>query len=345
MLDNLRDVPAIVCVQKKAAKKVIDDESLAISNTNGFGNDIGAITNRVTAMYDLQAVFDKDSEEYKTLDYRIKCGQLLQQNCIDKIKGIISNPMPKYWYQQSKDLSDFNKRICVNKKPYFMIYIYPEQMTRYRAFVKWTNVCGVFDYKKTIEELQSKSSLTATEKEFLEKYHKYFPVLDNSSTMNRLCHMVEDEFDGYTCHLKKNGNFDYTILKSGVEYSRRDYNAIKKLWLQCQQELRSVKIESNNGAGREEYSTKCESIYDRYIKTCRETCINEKELCDIILDLCYNSNKSKRFAWNLCGETIISNLLSRNDNQIRYLEKSETGNVEYRGQRFVQKVKKVGVVD
>jgi hypothetical protein len=296
-------------------------------------------------MYDLQAIFDKDSEEYKTLDYRIKCGQLQQQACIDKIKGIISNPMPKHWYQQSKDLSDFNKRICVNKKPYFMIYIYPEQMARYRAFVKWTNVCGVFDYKKTIEELQSKSSLTTAEKAFLEKYHKYFPVLDNSSTMNRLCHMVEDKFNGYTCHLKKNGNFDYIILKSDVEYSRRDYNEIKKLWLQYQYEMKNVRLETNNKSGREEYSMKCESIDKRYIELCQKTCANEKELCNIVLDLCYSTNKSKGFAWKMCGDTIIENLLEKNDYQIRYLEKSETGDVEYKGQRFVQKVKRVGVAD
>ena len=40
-------------------------------------------------MYDVQAQFDKRSKEYQVLEDRIKCGQLYQQNEIDKIKGII----------------------------------------------------------------------------------------------------------------------------------------------------------------------------------------------------------------------------------------------------------------
>ena len=345
LVNKLRDVPAIVCVQKKAAKQVIDEDALVLSNTNGFGNDIGAITNRVTAMYDLQATYDTESEEYKVLDYRIKCGQLLQQNCIDAIKGIISNPMPKYWYQQNKDLSDFNKRICVNKKPYFMIYIYPEQMTRYKAFVKWTNVCGVFDFKKTVVELESKDILTTNEQDFLNRYYKYYPVLDNSSTMNRLCHMVENVFDGYVCRLKKSKMFDYSILKSDVEYSRKDYNEIKKIWLQYQHEMRDLKPEMHNKEGREEYSRQCQMIEQRYIQLCRSVCVNEDELCNIVLDLCYATGKSKAFAWKISGDTIIKNLLAKNDNQIRFLEKNDNGNVLYKGELFSWNSKRIGDVD
>lgn len=47
-------------------------------------------------MIERQASFHPDSEEYKLLDYRIKCGQHFQQNAIDKAKGIIAKPMPKY---------------------------------------------------------------------------------------------------------------------------------------------------------------------------------------------------------------------------------------------------------
>lgn len=83
LLRNTRDVPAIVCVQKKAEKCVITEERLALANKNSFGNDIGTITNRVTSMYDLAAGFEPNSPEYQTLEYRIKCGQLLQQACID----------------------------------------------------------------------------------------------------------------------------------------------------------------------------------------------------------------------------------------------------------------------
>ena len=83
LLRNTLNSPTIVCVQRKGGKEIITEEALAKSNTQSFGSDIGAITNRVTSMYEVIAQFDKESIEYKTLDYRMKCGQLAQQNSID----------------------------------------------------------------------------------------------------------------------------------------------------------------------------------------------------------------------------------------------------------------------
>lgn len=83
LLRKTRETPAIVCVQKKAQKSVVTEERLAAANKNSFGDDIGAITNRITAMYDVITKFDRGSREYEDLKYRINCGQLLQQDCID----------------------------------------------------------------------------------------------------------------------------------------------------------------------------------------------------------------------------------------------------------------------
>lgn len=80
LLKHTKNLPAIMCVQRKAEKVVITEDELVKANKNSFGDTIGATTNKITAMYDVQALYDKDSEEYKELDYRIKCGQLYQQN-------------------------------------------------------------------------------------------------------------------------------------------------------------------------------------------------------------------------------------------------------------------------
>lgn len=80
LLENTRDLPAIMCAQRKAEKKIITEELLVEANQNSFGDEIGTTTNHITAMYDLLPLFKKDSEEYKTLEYRIMCGQLYQQN-------------------------------------------------------------------------------------------------------------------------------------------------------------------------------------------------------------------------------------------------------------------------
>lgn len=77
LVDNIRNEPAILCAQRKGEKMEVTEDDLIRSNIAGFGDDIGRTTNWITSMFDVQAQFEPDSEEYKVLDYRIKCGQLL----------------------------------------------------------------------------------------------------------------------------------------------------------------------------------------------------------------------------------------------------------------------------
>ena len=88
LVRRTRPLPAVVCVQRKAPKCVPTEDDLMVSNINSFGNAVGEVTNKITSMFEVQARFPKDSREYRILDYRIKCGQLYQQNSIDKTKGI-----------------------------------------------------------------------------------------------------------------------------------------------------------------------------------------------------------------------------------------------------------------
>lgn len=82
LIDKYRKPKAINCIQKKAEKVKITEESLITSNKNGFGNNVGTITNRITSMFSVQSQFDKDSDEFKELEYRIMCGQIVQQNLL-----------------------------------------------------------------------------------------------------------------------------------------------------------------------------------------------------------------------------------------------------------------------
>ena len=75
-------LPALMCEQKKGVKKVPTEEDMIRANINSFGNDIGKITNRITSMFEVASGYDDGSPEKETLEYRIRCSQLLQQNSI-----------------------------------------------------------------------------------------------------------------------------------------------------------------------------------------------------------------------------------------------------------------------
>lgn len=83
ILKNTLNSPTIMCVQRKAKKIIPTEDDIIQANKLAFNDDIGIITNHVTSMFDVQAKFPPESKEYKTLEYRIMCGQLYQQNSID----------------------------------------------------------------------------------------------------------------------------------------------------------------------------------------------------------------------------------------------------------------------
>lgn len=84
LLKNTLNSRTIICVQRKANKIVPSESAIIEANKLAFNDDIGTITNFVTSMFEVQAGYDKHSAEYKSLAYRIMCGQQAQQNSIDQ---------------------------------------------------------------------------------------------------------------------------------------------------------------------------------------------------------------------------------------------------------------------
>ena len=80
LVRNIKKQPALMCAQRKAEKRVSSEEDFIRSNIESFGNDIGQTTNWITSMFEVRSHFKPESKEYKTLSYRIRCGQLYQQN-------------------------------------------------------------------------------------------------------------------------------------------------------------------------------------------------------------------------------------------------------------------------
>ena len=349
LVDNYRPLPAIMCVQRNAKKINVTEESLIQSNIDSFGDEIGKTTNWITTMFDVQSQYPEDSDEYKVLDYRIKCGQLYQQNSIDKAKGIIAKPMPKDWYDRSAnritdDISEeeaerraFKLNILADKKPYFMRYIYPNLMSQYNTYIKNTDKKCVREFRQTIDELLEKSpkELTDDETVFVSYYHRRMPVGLHPCVMNKICIRFENEFDNYFLKNIPDDVFDYNIMKSGQEYTSTQYNAIAKLYEQYTKRLQEyMQFSKKERIDEDESATKRSLMVRDFKVECQRACSNAAQLCDIILDLCYSRSGSKQFCWDICSEEIIENLLQSNNNTICFPVQDESGDIEFCGKRF-----------
>lgn len=349
LIDKTIELPAIKCIQKKAAKKVPQETDMIEANIKSFGNAVGSVTNKITGMFEVQAGFEQGTSEYIELEKRIRAGQLYQQNAIDKTKGIESHPMPKEWYIASEcninddDTPDvcaekqFNKRIVANKKPYFMIYIYPELKKQYDTYVKNSDIKCQIRFGITLSDLERKSKKTQDEKVFWENYLQRVPVGTNPCVINRVCWKVEKEFDN-KLSIKNKKEFDYSVYKSGCNYSSELYEEIYNLYKEYMNELKEYQITAK--AQRITNDEKMMGKYQlRYFfsKKCYIICPNSEMLCDVILDICYsekNTNNSKQFAWDMCGDQIIQNMLKKHDYEISYPVPDINGNIVFCGDKY-----------
>ena len=354
LVEKLEPLPALMCAQRKAAKTIPTEDDFVRSNIESFGNDIGQTTNYITSMFEVRSHYPKGSVEYDTLSYRIRCGQLYQQNAIDKAKGIICKPMPRTWHDrhaankiEDDELREFYRSIVADKKPYFMRYIYPVLMKQYNQYIKNTNRNCLREFQMTVDELRMipADELTERQSDFLRYYDYRMPVGTGDCVMNKICKRFEQEFDGYIRKHNSKIKFDYTIMKNASDdYTTTQYRAIKKLYEDYNKKMQSYTVfVQSEKIDKYDAFTELSEMNTELRKSCDIICQNESALCNIVLDLCYQKSSSKRFAWNMCGSEIIHNLLLNHNHTVNFPTLDSEGDIEYCGERFKIVSKKLEV--
>ena len=262
--------------------------------------------------------------------------------------------MPKNWYIFSENiikdgdsdeiiaLKTINQTLCAEKKPYFFGYNYATLKQEYDAFVRDTDDHIQSITGKSIRYLlKNDGNLPENEQKILEFYKKRLPLDVSPSTMNRICWAIEDEFDGVD--LFENVDFDYSIYKNHIEYSKEDYELIKLKCESYKQKKREINKKKFVECEDEE-----ESISDQIMKlntdleeNCFSICPNEHVLCEILLDVCYRDGFDTSIVWNLCGDTIVDKLVKKSKSYC-YPEQDSNGEFSYSGVTFTMRNVLVG---
>lgn len=258
-------------------------------------------------------------------------------------------PMPKHWYDRASNriedsdsdeeraLKDFYNRIVADKKPYFMIYIYPDLKKQYTEYVRNSNIKCLREFRLTIDELIMipDEEKTEEQREFVYYYTSRFPVGTHDCVMNRICRRFEKEFDGWKTERNNNMSFDYSLIKSGCEYSRDMYYSIRKLYIDLNNIMKDFSVSHAMTRGDScEYSGFMASILNYFEEECYKICNNKKVLCEIVLDICYKSNSTKSFAWLLFGDQIVQTLLEKNGGVLYFPVRDDEGDINYGCSKF-----------
>ena len=259
--------------------------------------------------------------------------------------------MPRYWYDWhdvKRNAPEERKDMCFDilaeKKPYFMKYIYPDLGKKYNTYIKSANRNALREFRLTIDELKAipKQELTEEQDEFLKYYEWMLPVYDDDCVTNKICHRFEEEFDNYFKQPRNIQEYDYTILKSGTEYTERQYRDIKKLYDNYNKRLRTWSIQHNTLAYKCDRKKKeMPLITERLSNNCSKICSNQRALCDLLLDMCYKKSSTKRSVWSICSHVIVDNLLKKHNNTIQYPTQDPDGDISFKGYKFSIKSKEL----
>ena len=355
-------LPALDCQQRGAVKvksSDITEDMVAATNKRNFKCNVGAITNIGTSMLNLQSNFNKGEPEWEELEYRTMCIQYIQQLVIDSVKnGFKMKPMNPMWntrqaclpsLNDSKELEElklFNKPICAYRKPFFFIYRYNTTKAEYDKYIKKVDAKLKQKYHISLDELLSIEDLS--DELLMEKdmFYKRCPVDMSPGTVNRIAWAVNKKFDEFRSLPRV--DFDKTVLKSNVEYSKTDLNKVRDVYKEYRDSIKNLaKKTKYDEIDDENDGIESKEAIDLIFKgKFHEVCSNEKVLCDILIDLLYDKPNSKGVIWDICGDTVIDNLLQKTGYMIQYPEAVESDE-EFSccRKRFVMKNLYVGCED
>ena len=151
----------------------------------------------------------------------------------------------------------------------------------------------------------------------------------------------EDEFQ--TTNVLPNVEFDYSILKSDAVYEQDEYDAIKQLYDEYNKNMQLfLKQKNQNELGDDEVGFDVVHLKDIFINECNKVCPSSEILANIVVDLCYTSNKNKTFAWDVVGEQIYQNVLKNNNYTIKYPVKDNNGEIDFCGNKFSLYTQQIG---
>ena len=161
--------------------------------------------------------------------------------------------------------------------------------------------------------------------------------------MNKICRRFEDAFDGFIGKTFNGAKFDYSIMKSGVEYTYSQKQAIQKLYAEYNKKLQSYVVFSYyQRVDEDESASSISSMREEFIRECEAVCQNAETLCEILLDICYCRSASKKFVWDICGDSVIQNLLANNGGKISAPVRDDDVYIWYCGKNYKEITKRVG---
>jgi hypothetical protein len=328
-------------------------KNLYQADMKSFNSKIGFITNTSTTMYAMLPLFVEGTKEYSELIFRLKLCRKLQGNQIDMTKGLEIKPFPKHWINWGKindDMSEeekaeirFNNSLLIEKRPYFMRYLYPDYNRDYNNYnYNYDNYCNVtfgVGLDETIAKVEGDyENSSDKERELVSKYYKYNPLLDTKCTMNVICHYMEksDELLKEGVNYKASPEIIRLLKAWDAPVEKEKIRLMQHLYEKYKGEKRNINnIKEENGERR----FRTVEQFNKYIRQeSLSISSNLEELSTLAVIISYESypNDTKSFAWSIFGDGLLDNLRKNTGGECYAPFMDQHGDIDFLGEKYKQ---------
>lgn len=347
-------------------KSELNEDILYLSDLYSFNSQIGQVTNYSTSMYCMLAEYEEGSSEYSELINRLKICRKEQGSQIDKAKGIIVKEFPTNWIKEQSILNtdsekirlkkEFENRLVIKKKPYFMRWLYSNYNKQYKKFKDNANTYCSVNFGCGVDELIKKPIKTVSETEYLNDYLNYLPLNEAECSMNKLAKYMESVKFDINKLINDTDGFDYSLLID-KDIEIQEDNIYKKV-LEVYEDFKEDKhlhasIIENESTGDSESKDKFDELdfdnlqqmYNYYKKQLCKICSDSILLANIAVDICYRKypKSNKDFVWELCSTGLLENIKKNKQDKQFIPVRSEDGYFKYLGEMY--KTKEVYIIE
>ena len=102
-----------------------------------------------------------------------------------------------------KPYVEFNNKLLIEKRPYFMKYLYPKYKTQYNEYRKRCNYLCYMTFGMKIDELLKLNNKTEEQERMVRNYYRFNPFLETDCPMNNICRHMENEIKEIKINAKK----------------------------------------------------------------------------------------------------------------------------------------------
>lgn len=329
--------------KKPVEKKHIKNENLYKADLMSFDTRIGFITNVSTTLFAMLPLYEKDSKEYKEIIGRLKECRIAQGNEIDRAKGLVVKDFPEYWTKWqnpekeneyfSENEIKFNNTLLIEKRPYFMKYLYPTYKSKFKThYDKYNYLCNK-TFGIEMEELLNIENKTEEQLNLAENYRKFNPLLSTNCVMNKVCWYMEDKIKEIKINAKKETpDYIFDILfNKEIEITEEEINQMDCVYKKYKKsKSRNSNIENEDNGGVND-GNDVEFLKFDYISQ------DLQKLANLAVYVNYKlyPKSTKNFCWDIFGEGIIQNIYD-NSNKEFYIpvRDDKNGNIEYMGKKY-----------